>query len=188
MMEVLLDLNRRGHTLIIATHDAHVAGYARRVVEIEDGRVIKDEETEGGAPAPRRARRHARAASVRGRGGAWPRLIEAMKMAWFALLGQRLRTGLTLLGVIIGIVSVVMMVALGESSQRVLQEELKDMPANFLEIAPGKFFGDPDAAKTQVSRPPTSTCCAGKVLFTASAPRSPRRRCCGWDPSTATPR
>jgi macrolide transport system ATP-binding/permease protein len=42
-----------------------------------------------------------------------------------------------------------MMVALGESSQRVLREQLKDMPANFLEIAPGKFFGDPDAAKTQ---------------------------------------
>ena len=151
MMEVLLDLNRRGHTLIIATHDAHVASYARRVVEIEDGRVVKDQETEGAAPAsPPTALDDMRAPPASaGAAAPWPRLLEAIKMAWFALLAHRLRTGLTLLGVIIGIVSVVMMVSLGESSQRVLQEQLKDMPANFLEIAPGKFFGDPDAAKTQ---------------------------------------
>jgi macrolide transport system ATP-binding/permease protein len=151
MMEVLLDLNRRGHTLIIATHDPHVAGHARRVVEIEDGRVIRDEETEGAAPASPPSALDDMLAPLPSAGAAalWPRLAEAMKMAWFALLGQRLRTALTLLGVIIGIVSVVMMVALGESSQRVLREQLKDMPANFLEIAPGKFFGDPDAAKTQ---------------------------------------
>ena len=151
MMEVLLDLNRRGHTLIIATHDPHVAGHARRVVEIEDGRVIRDEETEGAAPAspPSALDDMLAPRSSAGAAALWPRLAEAMKMAWFALLGQRLRTALTLLGVIIGIVSVVMMVALGESSQRVLREQLKDMPANFLEIAPGKFFGDPDAAKTQ---------------------------------------
>ena len=79
MMEGLLDLNRRGHTLIIATHDAHVAAYARRIVEIEDGRVIRDEQTEGAAPAsprprsttqarhlhPRARRRHGRASSRR---------------------------------------------------------------------------------------------------------------------------
>ena len=67
-------------------------------------------------------------------------------MAWFALIAHRLRTGLTLLGVIIGIVSVVMMVALGESAQRRIQQELKNVPANYFEIYPGKFFGDPDAA------------------------------------------
>ena len=151
MMEVLLDLNRRGHTLIIATHDAHVAAYARRVVEIEDGRVIRDEQTEGAAPAsPPTALDDMRAPPPSaGAAALWPRLVEAIKMAWFALLGQRLRTALTLLGVIIGIVSVVMMVALGESSQRVLREQLKDMPANFLEITPGKFWGDPDATKLQ---------------------------------------
>ena len=153
MMEVLLDLNRRGHTLIIATHDAHVAAYARRVVEIEDGRVIRDEQTEGAAPASPPTALDDTSAPPPSAGAAalWPRLVEAMKMAWFALLGQRLRTALTLLGVIIGIVSVVMMVALGESSQRVLREQLKDMPANFLEITPGKFWGDPDAAETPES-------------------------------------
>ena len=42
-----------------------------------------------------------------------------------------------------------MMVALGEAAQRVMMEELKNVPANFISIFPGKFFGDPDAAKIQ---------------------------------------
>ncbi|MGA8170404.1 MAG: MacB family efflux pump subunit [Methylocystis sp.] len=151
MMDVLLELNRRGHTLIIATHDAHVAGHARRVVEIEDGRIVKDRVTEGAAlgSAPAALDDTRAPPPSFGLAAFWPRLVEATWMAWFALLAHRLRTSLTLLGVVIGIVSVVMMVALGESTQRVLMEELKNAPTNFLSIFPGKFFGDPDALKIQ---------------------------------------
>ena len=150
MMELLLELNRRGHTLIVATHDAHVAGYARRIVEVEDGRVIKDRAVEGEGPAPTTALDDLRAPPhTAGLAAVLPRLVEAARMARFALLAHRLRTSLTLLGVVIGIVSVVMMVALGESAQRVIMEELKNVPANFISIFPGKFFGDPDAAKIQ---------------------------------------
>ncbi len=151
VMEILLDLNRRGHTLIIATHDAHVAGYARRIIEIEDGRIVKDHETTAAAAAPQPSALDQRPTSptTSGIGALWPRLIEAMRMAGFALLAHRLRTSLTLLGVVIGIVSVVMMVALGELAQRVMMEELKNVPANFISIFPGKFYGDPDAAKIQ---------------------------------------
>jgi len=150
MMEVLLDLNRRGHTLIIATHDAHVAGYAGRIVEVEDGRIVKDHAVKGGAPAPTTVLDDVRAPPhAMGLAAVQPRLVEAARMAGFALLAHRLRTSLTLLGVVIGIVSVVMMVALGEAAQRVMMEELKNVPANFISIFPGKFFGDPDAAKIQ---------------------------------------
>ncbi len=151
VMEVLLDLNRRGHTLIIATHDARVAGYARRVIEIEDGRIVSDHEANGAAPVitPAALDDMRPPSSSVGVAAFSPRTIEAMRIAWFALLAHRLRTGLTLLGVVIGIVSVVMMVALGESAQRVMMEELKNVPTNFLSIFPGKFWGDPDAAKIQ---------------------------------------
>ncbi|MFY9627713.1 MAG: MacB family efflux pump subunit [Methylocystis sp.] len=151
MMELLLELNQRGHTLIIATHDAHVAKFARRIVEIEDGRIVKDREEEGAAPAPRLPTldQESKLSTASDVNVVWPRLIEAMRMAGLALTAHRLRTGLTLLGVVIGIVSVVMMVALGEAAQRVMMEELKNVPPNFISIFPGKFFGDPDAAKIQ---------------------------------------
>ncbi len=153
VMDILLELNHLGHTLIIATHDAHVAGYARRIVEIEDGRVVVDRAAEGiAALSPPSAATDTEAASPPPQAGGvsksapWSRFIEAARMAWFALLAHRLRTGLTLLGVVIGIVSVVMMVALGESAQRRIQQDLKNVPANYFEIYPGKFLGDPDAA------------------------------------------
>jgi len=151
VMEVLIDLNRRGHTLVIATHDGRVASFARRVIQIEDGRVTSDESARGAPPdsAPTAFDDISAQPNLPGVAMLWPRLVEAMRMAWFALLGQRLRTALTLLGVVIGIVSVVMMVALGEAAQRVMTEELKNVPANFISIFPGKFFGDPDAEKIE---------------------------------------
>jgi putative ABC transport system ATP-binding protein len=38
IMEMLADLNRRGRTVIVVTHDQAVAAYARRTITIRDGR------------------------------------------------------------------------------------------------------------------------------------------------------
>jgi macrolide transport system ATP-binding/permease protein len=159
VMELLLVLNRMGHTLIVATHDPHIAGYAERIIEINDGCVVSDHATQAQSPTSTQALGEemdaptAPGAAVReivATGAAsWSRLVEGARMAWFALLAHRLRTGLTLLGVVIGIVSVVMMVAVGEAAQRVIREAFKGAPANFLMIGPGKDFGDPDAARIQ---------------------------------------
>ena len=82
MMELLLELNRRGHTLIVATHDAHVAGYARRIVEVEDGRVGKDRAVEGEGPAPTTALDDVRAPPhAAGLAALLPRIVEAARMA-----------------------------------------------------------------------------------------------------------
>ena len=115
--------------------------------------MIRDEETEGAAPAsPPTTLDDMRAPPPSaGAAASWPRLVEAMKMAWFALLGQRLRTALTLLGVIIGIVSVVMMVALGESSQRVLQRATQGHAGQFSGDHPGQVLGRPGRRETPES-------------------------------------
>ncbi len=41
VMEILERLNRRGKTVIVVTHDPDTAGYARRRIMIEDGRIIQ---------------------------------------------------------------------------------------------------------------------------------------------------
>ncbi len=183
-MGLLLDLNRLGHTLVIATHDPAVAAYAHRIVELADGRVVADRTvTEGPERTSRDASLSGAAASSVQEGlsndarvavadplaeasivgdetqgsvgafhtdsGLWDRLGEAAHMAVVALLAHRLRTALTLLGVVIGIISVVTMVALGEAAQRVLASELKGLASNTLEIAPGRNWGDPDATRIQ---------------------------------------
>ncbi|WP_245258551.1 ABC transporter permease [Methylosinus sp. LW4] len=156
VMDLLIELNRRGHTLIIATHDPSVAEHARRIVELADGRIVSDRPTERDL---RRRDPNAVLADVQDaedghpadKGGAalWTRLAEAALMAVTALVSHRLRTALTLLGVVIGIVSVVTMVAVGEAAQRFLAEELRGFMTNTLEIYPGRDWGDPDQKRIQ---------------------------------------
>lgn len=49
VMQIFEDLNRRGITIILVTHEADIASFARRVIELRDGDVIRD------APTPGRA-------------------------------------------------------------------------------------------------------------------------------------
>jgi len=42
VLKTLIDLNKRGHTLVIVTHELYVAQYARRIIALRDGQVIED--------------------------------------------------------------------------------------------------------------------------------------------------
>jgi putative ABC transport system ATP-binding protein len=42
IMELLLDLNGAGHTIIQVTHNPAYASYAQRIIELKDGEVVKD--------------------------------------------------------------------------------------------------------------------------------------------------
>jgi macrolide transport system ATP-binding/permease protein len=154
VMDLLLELNRLGHTLIIATHDPAVAAYAQRIVEFADGRIVSDRPAES-RPASQAAEPEPIVAGdeapspKESEAAPWARLAEAAHMAVVALLAHRLRTALTLLGIVIGIVSVVTMVALGEAAHRFLADDLKGLTTNTLEIYPGKDWGDPDQLRIQ---------------------------------------
>jgi len=74
-------------------------------------------------------------------------LREAVKMSFQAVLSHKLRSCLTMLGIIIGIASVVFVVALGRGSQDKIIAEINSMGTNTIDIFPGKGFGDPQADK-----------------------------------------
>ncbi|HET6373063.1 MAG TPA: ABC transporter permease [Candidatus Polarisedimenticolia bacterium] len=69
-----------------------------------------------------------------------PRTVnaEVLLQALRALLANRTRSILTMLGVIIGVASVILLVALGEGAKRYIQQELTDLGSNLLIITPGK--------------------------------------------------
>jgi ABC-type lipoprotein export system ATPase subunit len=43
VMNALQELNKKGHTIILITHEMDVAGYANRIIHIRDGKIEKDE-------------------------------------------------------------------------------------------------------------------------------------------------
>ena len=43
MLALFQDLNRRGRTVVLVTHDEHVALHCKRVVRLSDGKILRDE-------------------------------------------------------------------------------------------------------------------------------------------------
>ncbi|MDO9135852.1 ABC transporter permease [Hydrogenophaga sp.] len=63
--------------------------------------------------------------------------LAAMRSAWRALLANPLRSLLTMLGIIIGVASVITMIAIGQGATERVQEHMKVLGANVMLVLPG---------------------------------------------------
>ena len=135
VMALLKNLAAQGHTVILITHAAEVAAHAQRVIEIKDGDIVADP---GPPPAPARAAVSASLAPARG-GRLTPLadMLEAAKTALRALRANVFRAILTLLGIVIGVASVIAMLAIGDGAKQVVIDRISAMGSNLLLVRPG---------------------------------------------------
>ncbi|WP_320158403.1 MacB family efflux pump subunit [Psychrobacter ciconiae] len=143
VMQILRDLNDAGHTIIMVTHDPSIAEQADRVIEIKDGLILKDyltgqQKTAQAVPMSV-LQRHQKSAF----GSFIDRLAEAFKMSLLAMRAHKMRTLLTMLGIIIGIASVVSVVGLGKGSQAQILSNISSLGTNTITVTDGYPFGDP---------------------------------------------
>ena len=155
VMSILRELHQQGHTIIIVTHDAKIAQSAQRIIEISDGSIISD--TRNPNFPDNELNQHQvkliETVNVSDNFAAkYARFKDAFKMAILSMLSHRLRTFLTMLGIIFGIAAVVCAVALGEGSKQQLLSDLSSMGTSTLEIIPGSGFGDRNASKINTLR------------------------------------
>lgn len=137
VMALLDELASQGHVIILITHDREVAARAHRVIEIRDGLKTSDSvsgaglgDTRPGVQADELRQRLDRGATQR---GAWKgELLEALQAAWRMMWINRFRTALTLLGIVIGVASVVVMLAVGEGSKRQVMAQMAAFGSNIL--------------------------------------------------------
>ncbi|MFT6896844.1 MAG: macrolide transport system ATP-binding/permease protein [Paraglaciecola sp.] len=152
MMKLLQELHRDGHTIILVTHDPKIAQFAERVIEIKDGEIIGDKQNprvqEPIEPLPQCKKSDGKKQQAPP-GVNWSRYFEALKMALIGMSNHRLRTFLTMLGIIIGIASVVSVVALGAGSQQAILDNIASMGTNTIEIKPGTGRGDRRSERVQ---------------------------------------
>ena len=171
VMAILKELHAQGHTIILVTHDMAVASHADRIITLRDGRVVEDSghrATDDNAASPSGAPAHplpgdgsqlappsvgqdaqGTGAAVRTASRGWDRYREAGRMALHAMLAHRMRTFLTMLGIIIGIAAVVSVVALGQGARAKVIDDINAMGTNTIDIFPGKDWGDVKAASIQ---------------------------------------
>ncbi|MFQ2124601.1 MacB family efflux pump subunit [Aeromonas jandaei] len=146
VMAILKELHQQGHTIILVTHDMEVASHADRIITLKDGRVQEDS---GRKVAANQPVLNVPPAAGEGASYDWDRYREAGRMAVHAMLAHRMRTFLTMLGIIIGIAAVVSVVALGQGARTKVIDQINAMGTNTIEIFPGKGWGDEKMASIQ---------------------------------------
>ncbi|MCP8896931.1 MacB family efflux pump subunit [Shinella daejeonensis] len=133
VMALLRNMHREGHTIILITHSQEVAEEADRLIEIRDGRICSDRVRKprdvSGQPAAKDPAGSEGAAALAD-------ISEAVRMAFRALHANFFRTVLTLLGIVIGVGSVVAMLAIGTGAQNSVLDRISAMGSDLLLVRP----------------------------------------------------
>jgi len=192
VLKILRELHELGHTIIIVTHDPEIAAQANRIVEITDGRIVRDssqlevrnpdfasngdgnyvasqnETGDARFPLPNPpqkgegANESLRELQLNERPLAAPhdrsratltQLFEALKMALHAMLVNRMRSALTMLGIVIGITSVVSIVALSQGAEASMLKSLRDAAGNVFSVYRGESWNFEQSGEIQTMMP-----------------------------------
>jgi macrolide transport system ATP-binding/permease protein len=140
ILKIFQKLNaEEGITVVLVTHDPGVAGHARRIIRLSDGRIVDTPARIGseGDPPPTESRDRR---PQKGSGRRWMTLRDlrwTVRTAFHALRRNVLRSTLTTLGIIIGVAAVIAIMELGQGTARSIRRNIESMGANNLLIQPG---------------------------------------------------
>jgi macrolide transport system ATP-binding/permease protein len=138
---ILKKLNEQGKTIIMVTHEDEVAVHAKRIIRMRDGKIISDE-----TKAPPQVKLAAKAGSD----GSLDKALLAisgdkakaefgdhLKQAFYSIISHKMRSVLSMLGILIGVGSVIAMLALGQGAQDSIAKSLASLGSNLLTVRPG---------------------------------------------------
>ncbi len=138
IMAILEGLNRQGKTIIMVTHEEEVAKYAGRIIRMRDGKIVSDEKTKSGetqsAPAG------ISIDAILSEGSANIKRAEVadhFKQAFWSIISHKMRSLLSMLGILIGVAAVIAMLALGEGAKASISQTLASLGSNLLTVRSG---------------------------------------------------
>jgi len=141
VMALLEDLAREGHTVILITHDKEVAEHADRVIEFKDGEIVSDTGPAKGVIDSSNNKKLRDLFLSRKLASPLAGIGEAIRMALRSLKANVFRTILTLLGIVIGVASVVAMLAIGEGARQDIVDQISQIGTNRLTLQPARVPG-----------------------------------------------
>lgn len=155
ILDLIDELNREGTTIIMVTHEEDVANRARRIVRLKDGVVRSDtrhREVEWKGPVDSGIKPVAERAAPPPRKSWSPAVwmqqwIRPWALGVKTLYLHPMRSMLTILGIFIGVASVIWLLAIGEGISRKAQEEIARMGAKNVIVSTVMPAGDSKSAR-----------------------------------------
>lgn len=136
IMNIFKTLHQKGMTIVVVTHDEDVGRAAERIIRMHDGKIVSDERrsqtvrTSEGPKAVSLAAERRKPYSVQ---EFQEHFRQAARMIW----SNKLRSFLSMLGVLIGVACVITMLALGSGARESVKEQLSRLGSNLLSVRPG---------------------------------------------------
>jgi len=133
IIEILKSLNDSGITIVMVTHEPELTAYATRTVRVKDGLIISDEKTSN--PVKRKAENTS--GDFKHKTFSFSRIKDYFIQAWRSLAGNKMRSALSILGVMIGVASLISMLAVGTGAQKAIEDQVAGLGSNLLMVSPG---------------------------------------------------
>jgi len=140
IMKILKGLHEEGKTIVMVTHENEIAAYAGRIITMRDGVIVADERKPGMEPVALPSGKEVAFDTHLGKNvSLWQdgRFTGFMAQALQAILANKMRSFLSVLGILVGVASVIAMMALGQGAKAAMQEQLKSMGSNMLSVRGG---------------------------------------------------
>lgn len=137
IMAILKDLNAQGITVIIVTHEDEIGQQAKRLIRLRDGVIQSDERKEAHTRVQSTSPHRENSAPVQS--SIWMEWLEHFKQGFKTLGANRVRTALSMLGILIGVAAVVAMLALGKGAQNAIEAQLSSLGSNLLMLRAGSI-------------------------------------------------
>ncbi len=128
IIELLHDLNKKGKTILIITHSDEIAQQCGRIIQLRDGKIIsvdskKEFQTEADKEDSKAPETLLPSADSK---VAW----RTIRDAWKDILSNKVRSFLTMIGIIVGVASILSMITLGRFIKEKVLESYADMGIN----------------------------------------------------------
>lgn len=140
IMRILKVLNEEGKTIVMVTHENEIAKYAKRIITMRDGRIIHDEHSKENISVKTVNETDLSVSNIIShKHSALGRMefAQHLRQSARAIFSNRVRSFLSMLGILFGVAAVIAMLALGEGAKASIQENLKALGSNLLSIRAG---------------------------------------------------